>query len=108
MGIIVCGNMDCHYYCFEEPDSCAHPYKKISECDDAQPRDIISKKSTNYYLDALMSTECQCGKPKKSKKSVCLTCWRRLPRDLQVDLYSRFGDGYEQAYDAAVRFLTEG
>lgn len=106
-GIIVCGNMDCHYYSFEEPDSCDHPFKAISECIDADIRRIIPKKK-DFYIAELMSTECQCGKPKKRGKSVCYSCWCKLPHDIQVDLYSHMGDGYEEAYEAAIKFLTEG
>lgn len=36
-----------------------------------------------------------------------LGCYRRLPRQMQRDLWSPFFGGYEQAYDAAVVWLTE-
>lgn len=42
-----------------------------------------------------------------SKKSFCYKCFKNLPRDLQNDLYLRMGDGYEQAYDAAVKVLED-
>jgi len=61
----------------------------------------------NKYLDALMSSRCSCGKKKTPKKSFCLACFLMLPQDLKNDLYSRLGDGYEQAYDAAEKYLEE-
>jgi hypothetical protein len=58
-----------------------------------------------FYLKELRSEQCQCGAPKKSGKSLCYACWKKLPWELQYRLYLRIGDGYEEAYEAAVRRL---
>ena len=107
-GIIVCGRMDCPYYSLEEPDSCAHPFRAISDCSDADVRRITPKRERDFYISELTSTECQCGREKKRGKSVCRLCSCKLPHDIRMDLYSRMGDGYEEAYEAAIKFLTEG
>ena len=60
-----------------------------------------------FYLEALKSDGCQCGRTKKRGMAVCYTCWKRLPRDLQQQLYWRIGDGFEEAYDAAIAYLGD-
>lgn len=107
MGIVKCFKEDCHYWDSVEPDKCAHPWQQMSECPDAILEKVTPRRSTSFYIDELKSEECQCGEYKARGKSVCPACWKRLPRDLQVDLYSRMGDGYEEAYEAAVKVLTE-
>lgn len=57
------------------------------------------------YLFDLNSSQCQCGKRKKPKKSLCPNCYFRLPPGMRDDLYKRLMDGYMEAYDAAVAFL---
>ena len=76
-------------------------------CKDSIVKNIKTNKYKNSYLNALYSNECVCGNNKKPKKSFCYQCYKKLPRDLQIDLYSRMGDGYEQAYDAAIKYLDE-
>lgn len=53
----------------------------------------------------LLGTLCACGSPKTSKRTFCLTCYRALPHGEQVALYKRVGNGYEEAYEAAVKTL---
>lgn len=106
MPIIKCMTVKCRYYAHEEPDHCRRPLKAILECPDAdlrKPRD----KPDNFYYDALMSEECQCGGTKKPGYALCFSCYHSLPKDLQRDLYSRIGDGFESAYDAVILFLED-
>jgi len=105
MGIIKCVNRNCPFYDSEKLDNCGHAYMQIRVCKDSIVKHIEVKKYQNSYLSALYSNECVCGKPKKTKQSFCYPCYKRLPGDLQTDLYCRMGTGYEQAYDAAVREL---
>jgi len=62
-------------------------------------------KDTDFYLTQLMSDECACGSPKRPRHSFCYRCYRSLPRHMQHDLYQYIGDGYEEAYEAAVEWL---
>lgn len=38
-----------------------------------------------------------CGSTKIQSRSVCIECWRELPRGKRHTLYQLIGDGYEQA-----------
>lgn len=60
-----------------------------------------------FYVRELKSDGCQCGRPKQPGKSLCWECWKQLPRNIQQDLYLPICNGYEQAYDEAVEFLSE-
>lgn len=60
-----------------------------------------------FYIDELLSNECACGREKKMHKFFCYDCYKSLPRDLQTNLHSPLHEGYEEAYDAAVKYLTE-
>ena len=60
-----------------------------------------------WYFDQLMSEECLCEKTKRAKYSFCYGCYKALPADMQKDLYKRLHMGYEQAVDAAVKYLQE-
>jgi len=107
MGIIKCVNRNCPFYDSEKLDNCGHAYMQIRACKDAIVENNEIKKYQNSYLAALYSDECVCGENKKPKKTFCYSCYKKLPHDLQIDLYNRMGDGYEQAYDAAVKWLEE-
>lgn len=106
MGIIKCFNRECRYHDLNELAHCSKPLTEIRECPDAEIRKVTGK-SWNSYFDALMSNGCVCGKKKQPKKSFCYSCFMLLPQDLKNDLYSRLGEGYEQAYDAAVMYLED-
>jgi hypothetical protein len=56
---------------------------------------------------ALMITFCQCGAKKGQKMSHCRSCYYKLPRKMQRDLYKRAGEGYEEAWDASVEYLKK-
>ena len=65
------------------------------------------RKDFFFYVGELESEECFCGMPKVSGKSFCYRCFTALPHDMRRELYKRVGDGYEAAYDAAVKYLEE-
>ncbi len=60
-----------------------------------------------FYLNELKSDQCQCGRNKKSGRSLCYTCFMSLPEDLRRALYRDILGGYPEAYEAAVKWLTE-
>ncbi len=53
----------------------------------------------------LVSTECRCGRAKKSRQTFCRSCYFSLPREMQANLYRLVGEGYEEAYEAAVQYF---
>lgn len=59
-------------------------------------------------LVALVVTLCHCGRRKEKRMSFCQPCYRRLPLEMRGALYKRAGQGYEEAYDAAVKYLEGG
>lgn len=57
-------------------------------------------------LDSLQSTVCSgCGGVKKARMSHCGRCYHKLPQWLKRKLYSRFGEGYEEAYEDSLKIL---
>ena len=60
-----------------------------------------------FYIQELNSEECRCSAWKKRGMSFCYVCYHKLPDDMQKDLYQRMGQGYEEAYDSACRWLEE-
>lgn len=56
-------------------------------------------------LQAFRSDKCICGAKKKPQMSHCRKCYYRLPFDLRQSLYKRFGQGYEEAYQASIQHL---
>lgn len=65
------------------------------------------KKSPNFYIRELDSEQCLCERPKWRGRSFCYNCYKSLPPDMQRALYRRIGEGYEEAYETAVKWLTE-
>ena len=55
----------------------------------------------------LAGTTCRCGAEKEAHKTLCRGCYYRLPKGLRNALYRLLGEGYEEAYEAAARFLDE-
>ena len=66
-----------------------------------------AQKDQSFYIKELLSNECQCGRRKKSRHSLCWPCFKRLPWSMQQDLYLGIGEGYEEAYDAALKWLND-
>ena len=57
--------------------------------------------------DELESKRCRCLKKKVAGQTFCKACYYALPEQMQKDLYKKIMAGYEEAYQAAVDFLTE-
>ena len=55
----------------------------------------------------LRSTKCRCGQIKQSGHTFCRACYYLLPTDMRSRLYNHLGNGYEEAYAAAVERLDE-
>tara|TARA_R110000796_G_C14571530_1_gene435794 strand:- start:33490 stop:33717 length:228 start_codon:yes stop_codon:yes gene_type:complete len=53
----------------------------------------------------LRSVTCQCGRPKQQRHTFCVDCFRQIGRDIAQPLWRRFGNGYEEAHQAAMRIL---
>jgi len=54
-----------------------------------------------FCVTQLRSTECQCGSKKQRGMAFCYRCWMQLPEDARRGLYSKVGNGFEAAYNAA-------
>ena len=65
--------------------------------------------SAKQLIDSLNSFVCPgCGGGKLQRKSFCITCYNQLTPAEQNALYRRIGDGYEQAFAAALRKIKAG
>ena len=53
----------------------------------------------------LGGTTCRCGRAKKARQTFCSRCFFNLAPPLRAALYRRVGEGYEEAYAAAVAAL---
>lgn len=63
----------------------------------------IDTSDTVALVESLRSTECPaCGGSKFRRQSFCRTCYRSLPANIRANLYLLVGDGYEEAFDAAM------
>jgi len=65
----------------------------------------VSPEDLKFYIDTLKSEECLCGRTKGRGKAFCWRCWKALPAHMQKALYSRVGQGFEEAYEEAVQWL---
>lgn len=66
----------------------------------------LSESANARALRELRGKVCPaCGKNKGTGKSFCSTCYYLLPQENRNALYRLFGDGYLEAYDAAIEFL---
>jgi len=104
MPVIKCFNSQCEYYDPDEVDNCGRPCNPITKCLYAI-LGKIEKKSVGFYADGLQSNECACGHTKKRGQSFCYNCYKALPQDMQGGLYKRIGQGYEEEYEEAVKWL---
>ena len=103
MLVIKCFNEECRFFDLEEPDHCGRPLVEIQKCVDA----IVKKvgRSQNWYARELASNGCLCGKPKKRGHSFCWSCFMALDRDQRRAMHQRIGQGYEEDFEEAVRYL---
>jgi len=58
-----------------------------------------------FYIDTLAGDGCICGRPKNRGRAFCYTCYKSLPVDMRQDLWQPIGNGFEDAYEAAVNQL---
>lgn len=56
-------------------------------------------------LDILKGKACFCGAYKRPMMSHCRKCYYALPPEMRRALYQRFGQGYEAAFRASLKFL---
>lgn len=61
--------------------------------------------TTTDLVRELVGTTCRCGRSKIEKRTFCATCYWSLPKDVRKRLYSRIGEGYEEAYAEAAELL---
>jgi len=55
----------------------------------------------------LRGIKCRCGKRKTSGQTFCRGCYYSLSPEIRSMLYRRLGQGYEEAYSEAVRYLRD-
>jgi len=65
------------------------------------------KKQKNFYIRMLASEECFCDREKKHGYAFCYDCYKQLPPEMQKALYQLVGQGFEGAYEDAVKWLSE-
>jgi hypothetical protein len=59
-------------------------------------------------IASLFSAVCpHCGEKKRHKESLCNRDYRRLPEAMRRALYQGIGQGYVEAFDAALAWLKE-
>ena len=63
--------------------------------------------TTLDLVRSLAGTKCVCGASKRERQSFCGRCYGILPHRLQLALWRRMGEGYEEAYVAAEKELRE-
>ena len=111
MPIIKCINPKCRYHDLGgPPDNCSHPIMEIQKCNNAiieKTTDLTHLIPVNFYFKELRSDECWCGNSKKPGYSFCYLDYGKLPKELKFGLWSKIGEGYEQAYDVAVKYLEK-
>ena len=62
--------------------------------------------SVMTLIRSLQSTLCPaCGSTKRARQTLCVGCYRALPRSLGKSLYNGVGDGYEEAFFTAMTAL---
>ena len=114
MGIIKCFNTECRDFSRSEVNNCSRPLTLIQECPEADVRKAGDKMSEGggqenkdwaFYMKELRSNECACGATKKRGYVFCYKCFKNLPQEMQVDLYKKLGEGYEDAREEAGRYL---
>lgn len=58
-------------------------------------------------IHELNGKQCRCNRPKQKRKTFCAGCYYTLPDEKRKALYNRIGEGYEEAYQDAVDYLTD-
>lgn len=104
-GIIKCFNNYCVAFDTKEVDNCCKPLTKIQECADSLVCYDDAIKPSRYYIRILSDKSCQCRREKKVGIAFCFTCWRSLSLGAQKAVYRKLGNGFEQAYETALKEL---
>lgn len=58
-----------------------------------------------HLIAELKGTVCACGARKASRQTFCRAQYFRLPAGMRQALYDPMGEGYEEAYQNACKFL---
>ena len=61
--------------------------------------------TTEELILELRGAKCRCGKKKTPRQTFCGGCYFALNRPLRQSLYRLVGEGYEEAYEEAVKVL---
>jgi hypothetical protein len=57
-------------------------------------------------LQAFLSKDCAgCAGVKRPHQAFCKACYRHLPIALKTSLWKRFGEGFEEAYQACLSWF---
>ena len=68
----------------------------------------MSIEQTREAIASWRSEQCpSCGAEKKPRFTLCAACYQALPKGSRNALYVKFGQGYEEARDAALAWLAE-
>jgi hypothetical protein len=65
------------------------------------------EKTTIELVRELAGSQCMCGSRKRPNQTFCTRCYFRLPKEMRSALYRLISQGYEEAYEAAVKYLAE-
>jgi len=105
MPVIKCFNRKCGEFDEGAVDHCGAVLVSITTC----PKGIIRKDKppVGDYARILASNECACGKEKKPRYAFCYGCYQELPDKMRRALWSLIRRGFEEAYEAAVKWLEE-
>lgn len=67
----------------------------------------FTKEERLAMLEELKGQKCYCGARKAKMQTFCRAQYSSLPPRMRSALYQRFGDGYEEAYTKARKYLEE-
>ncbi len=99
---IVCINGMCPDNSGESPDRCNHPFLLMKDCPNAQIVEQRPRKR-NFHQQIKEDEECHCGRRKGTDYMLCLTCFKALPKVMQVGFFNF--KTRNDAYECAVVYL---
>lgn len=65
----------------------------------------MSVQNDAMLIKELRGNRCHCGNRKSPHRTFCRPCFYRLKPPMRQALYQRIGEGYGEAYAAAVEYL---
>lgn len=68
--------------------------------------EIVKEEGRRFYIQTLTSNGCRCGRTKQRGRALCAICFFKLPNDIKTSLYKPLGEGFEEAYEEALSFLS--